>query len=249
MWHRPLLRLLFSCLLLAGTACGERIEGACDYDQDCAEGQVCGSNQRCTTSSTYHPPRPSEDDGGLRIRDASGVPGTDAGEVPGVDAGEVPGADAGVIVGSDGGTGSSMRPATLAPSGNPEWTIIFDGNTWILTEFSEFMKQQDIGSCYFIGYNLNLARSEGPVSGGADGPARGHSGWSQWYGLSGYEFSPQCASDYSAELTLGSVTYSLAGTLLKAIGRSGTGSGGPSVTGTWNDGTRSGSFELYDYLR
>lgn len=68
----------------------------------------------------------------------------------------------------------------MIPSGNPEWTIILDEDTWVLTEFSEYMTQPDAGACYFIGYNLDRARSEGPISGGADGPARGHSGWSQW---------------------------------------------------------------------
>lgn len=119
----------------------------------------------------------------------------------------------------------------------------------MLTEFSEYMTQPDSGSCYFIGYNLDHARSEGPVSGGADGPARGHSGWSQWYGTSNYVFNPQCATDYGTELTLGAQKYTLTGTIQKTISVNATGSGGPSVTGTWSDGTRSGEFELYDYLR
>lgn len=225
---RPPLWLLLCASLLAAAACGgETTEGACEVNQDCPEGKVCGSNGRCANSSTYRPPRP---------------PGEDA------DAG-VTLTDGGTGVRLDGGTGTSTRPADLVPSGNPEWTIVLDGNTWVLTEFSEFMKQADMGTCYFIGYNLDRARSKGPVSGDADGPARGHSGWSQWYGTSSYAYSAQCPSPYSAELTLGGVTYALMGTLTKAISRNATGSGGPSVTGTWSDGTRSGRFELYDYVR
>lgn len=149
----------------------------------------------------------------------------------------------------DGGTGTSARPADLVPSGNPEWTIILDRSTWVLTEFSEFMTQPDSGACFFIGYNLDRARSEGPVSGGDDGPARGHSGWSQWYGTGNYGYDPRCSETYAAEFTLGTQTYSLTGTLVKAISVQASGSGGPSVTGTWSDGARSGEFELYDYVR
>ena len=223
--RRPQLWLLLSASWFAALACGDTVDVGCNNDQDCPQGKFCATNGRCANNTTIRPPNPVED------------------------AGVVPRTDAGNEVIFDAGTATSTRPAGLVPSGNPEWTIILDGNTWILTEFSEFMRQADMGACYFIGYNLDRARSAGPVTSGADGPARGHSGWSQWYATGSYAFSPQCSSDYSAELNLGGVRYALMGTAVKSISRGATGMDGPSVTGTWSDGGRSGRFELYDYVR